>query len=203
MRTGQQGKSVASRSKDAIEKPVRTGRSRQRVKAELGLSPIIKNTAIIRYFSRGIVGELDMAESVRVLSGQVSAVQSGNLSGLEATLTAQVVALDAIFNEMARRAALNMGEHLGATETYLRLALKAQAQCRTAAQTLAEIKNPPQVAFVRQANIAHGPQQVNNGRSPGVTPPAPARGGISTIRPNELLVVDHEQRRSGGRGNRH
>jgi hypothetical protein len=36
------------------------------------------------------------------------AVQAGNLSGLEATLTAQAVALDAIFNEMARRAALNL-----------------------------------------------------------------------------------------------
>lgn len=50
-----------------------------------------------------------------------------------------------------------MGEYLNATDTYLRLALKAQAQCRATLQTLAEIKNPRPVAFVKQANIAHGP----------------------------------------------
>ena len=91
------------------------------------------------------------------------AVQAGNLSGLEATLTAQAVALNAIFNEMARRAALNMGEYIDATEVYLRLGLKAQAQCRATLQTLFEMKNPQPIAFVKQANIANGPQQVNNG----------------------------------------
>lgn len=100
-------------------------------------------------------------------------------------MTAQAVALDAIFTELARRAALNMGQHMGATETYMRLALKAQAQCRATLQTLAEIKNPQPVAFVKQANIAHGPQQVNNGPLPGVH--APARGKILDNQSNELL----------------
>jgi hypothetical protein len=36
-----------------------------------------------------------------------------------------------MFNELARRAALNMGEYLNATETYLRHEFKAQAQCRS------------------------------------------------------------------------
>jgi hypothetical protein len=76
---------------------------------------------------------------------------------------AQAVALDAIFNEMARRAALNMGEYINATEVYLRLGPKAQAQCRATLQTLFEMKNPQPIAFVKQANIANGPQQVNNG----------------------------------------
>ena len=55
-----------------------------------------------------------------------------------------------------------MGEHIEATEIYMRLALKAQSQCRSTLESLAKIKNPPQLAFVKQANIAHGPQQVNN-----------------------------------------
>ena len=33
-------------------------------------------------------------------------------------------------------------------------------------ETLAVIKNPQPVAFVRQANIANGPQQVNNAPAP-------------------------------------
>lgn len=73
------------------------------------------------------------------------------------------MALNAIFNELARRAANNMGTYLGTTETYLRLALKAQAQSRATVEALAEMKKPHSVAFVKQANIAHGPQQVNNG----------------------------------------
>jgi hypothetical protein len=40
--------------------------------------------------------------------------------------------------------------------------LKAQSQCRATPETLATIKNPP-VLFAKQANIATGPQQVNNG----------------------------------------
>jgi len=44
----------------------------------------------------------------------------------------------------------------------MRLALRAQSQCRATLETLAVIKNPTTVAYVRQANIANGPQQVNN-----------------------------------------
>jgi len=47
----------------------------------------------------------------------------------------------------------------------MRLAFKAQAQCRATVETLAEMKNPHPFAFVKQANIANGPQQVNNGAS--------------------------------------
>jgi hypothetical protein len=121
---------------------------------------------------------------------KTSAVHSGSLAGLEETLTAQAVALDAIFNEMARRAAANMGEYLTTTETYLRLGLKAQAQCRATLQTLFEMKNPQPVAFVKQANIANGPQQVNN----GVASPPPSHAEISVNPSNELLGLGHEQR---------
>ena len=72
------------------------------------------------------------------------------------------------------------------------LGLKAQAQCRATLQTLAEIKNPQPVAFVKQANIANGPQQVNNGRVP------PARAGIPADPSNELLGLSHEQRLDAG-----
>ncbi len=44
----------------------------------------------------------------------------------------------------------------------MRLALKAQNQTRTTLQTLAELKAPKQIAFVRQANIGNQ-VQVNNG----------------------------------------
>jgi hypothetical protein len=107
-------------------------------------------------------------------------------------LVAQAHTLEAIFHELAKRSALNMGEYVNAAETYMRLALKAQSQCRATIETLALIKNPSPVTFVRQANVAHGPQQVNNG-------PPPMSGEASRARelknqPNELLEQQHGER---------
>ena len=59
------------------------------------------------------------------------------------------------------------------SEAYMRMALKAQAQCRATVETLATIKNPS-VVFARQANIAQGPQQVNNAMMPAGEPLAGA-----------------------------
>ena len=44
----------------------------------------------------------------------------------------------------------------------MKLALKAQSQCRSTLQAISKIKNPTIIGYARQANIAHGHQQVNN-----------------------------------------
>ena len=67
---------------------------------------------------------------------------------------------------------MNMDEYIEATERYMRLALKAQGQCRATLETLAAIKNPP-VVFARQANFANGPQQVNNNPTRAEIPESP------------------------------
>lgn len=137
------------------------GKSQERQLAELGLSAPALNAITARTFTKGVAGEIDLTEAVLVMREKAGKVNIGDTSELEATLTAQAVSLDTIFNELARRAALNMGEYLQATESYMRLALKAQAQCARTIEVLATIKNPP-VVFAKQANIAHGHQQVNN-----------------------------------------
>ena len=86
-------------------------------------------------------------------------MQEGGLGEPEALLTAQAVTLNAIFTDLALKAANT--EYLDKFDRYLRLALKAQGQCRATIETLAEIKRPPTL-FAQQANVAHGPQQVNN-----------------------------------------
>jgi len=52
---------------------------------------------------------------------------------------------------MARRAAMNMNGNIQATETYMRMALKAQSQSRSTLETLSAVKNPP-IVFAKQAN---------------------------------------------------
>ena len=64
----------------------------------------------------------------------------------------------------------------------MKLALKAQNQCRMTLETLAAIKNPP-VIYARQANFANGPQQVNNGVIP--------HAAKNESAPNELFENKH------------
>jgi hypothetical protein len=128
--------------------------------AHTTLQPTVQAAATLMEYKS--FGEMSINTLVADLSKQCDLASQGDLARAEALLTAQAHTLDAIFNNLARRAAANMGEYMNATETYLRLALKAQGQCRATLETLAIIKNPQPVAFVRQANIAHGPQQVNN-----------------------------------------
>ncbi len=123
---------------------------------------------------------------VAALRQQCEATNSGSLTRGEATLTAQANTLNALFVELVQRAAMNFGQDLPRVDTYLRLALKAQGQCRTTWEAIAEIKNPRSVAFVKQANIANGPQQVNNG-SPEV-----ARAGKTENEQSKLSGANNE-----------
>lgn len=136
-------------------------------KAELSLSPIVSNAVTATEYAKGHWGEIDSVHAVGVIKDGADKAVSGDMSSMEATLAAQAFTLNAMFGELARRAKANMGENLHATETYLRLALKAQNQCRATIETLAEVKNPRSVAFVKQANFAQGHQQVNNGGQAG------------------------------------
>ncbi|WP_227791587.1 hypothetical protein [Burkholderia sp. BE17] len=129
---------------------------------------VIASTPIIRGASAGMTyaeqmfsNELRLNAYSEQLLKQAKSVQEGNLAGLEAMLTAQANTLDLMFNTLALKSA--QCDHMAKMESYLRLALKAQSQCRSTVEALAEIKNPRPVAFVKQANIANGPQQVNNG----------------------------------------
>ena len=93
------------------------------------------------------------------LREQAAVVNDGDLTQVEAMLMNHATALQSLFARLAER-----GMGCDAAEPFecnMRMALRAQAQCRATLETLANIKNPPTV-FARQANIAHGPQQVNN-----------------------------------------
>jgi hypothetical protein len=167
------------------------GNSRKCTVAELSLSPVVGGVLTSRAFTAGIAEVVELTESLAVMRDKACKVQAGDLSEAEIMLLAQAVTLDTIFNTLARRAATTMGTHFDATDTYLRLALKAQGQCRTTLETLAEIKNPRPVAFVKQANIAHGLQQVNNGVATECTL---AHAGNNIMPSNELLDGNNGER---------
>ena len=74
-------------------------------------------------------------------------------------LASQAVALDSMFAELARRAALNMGDHMDASERYGRLALRAQTNCRTTLEALAKLHQPREQT-VRHVHVNEGAQAV-------------------------------------------
>lgn len=135
-------------------------------------------------------GQMDTEALVLSLSESIKAVQAGDMSGPEAMLLGQATALQAIFMNFSRRALTQ--EYQSHLESFFRMALKAQNQCRMTLETLATLKNP-QVVFARQANINNGgQQQVNNGTMPTPAPPATRAAETATAK-NELLGVSDGQ----------
>jgi len=172
------------------------GQARTDAVASNVIRPTVSGAITAKAYGAKYGDELELAALIHALSEQAKQVHSGDLKRAETMLTVQAHTLDAIFNELAQRAALNMREYVNACETYLRLALKAQSQCRMTWETLAAIKNPQPVAFVRQANIAAGPQQVNNGI------PTTVRGGANAQEiestQNKLTGATNELRQDTG-----
>jgi hypothetical protein len=112
----------------------------------------------------GYVSKVDVTLLDVAMQKIINRVKSGDLSDMEAMLVGQATALQCVFSDLATRA-LNQ-KLMSHYQTHLTLALKAQAQSRATISALVELKFPKQVAFVKQANISSGAQQVNNGVTP-------------------------------------
>jgi hypothetical protein len=156
---------------------------------KLVVSPAIQSTVAIKSWGTAFAGEIDLAGLLTDLRERIEQVQGGDLKPVEAMLIGQAMALETLFTSLTRKAANQ--EYMANMQTYLSLALKAQAQCRATLEALAEIKNPRQVSIVKQANISGGHQQVNNAGPdfPAQYPPARARNADSLQ--NELLEAPH------------
>ena len=148
--------------------------------AAMTLHPTANAAAVIAEYGKPF-GDPSIDNLMDSLAVSVDALNKGSMKRCEAMLFGQAHVLQAIFTSLSRRA-INQ-DFMKNYETYLRLALKAQGQCRATLETLAAIKNPP-VIFAKQANFAHGPQQVNNGM-PSAMPHAREE---KTIQSNELLT---------------
>lgn len=156
---------------------------------ELVLWPEVQNAAALEAWSKQFGKEIDLAKLVEGLRSKAKTVSGGDMRPLEEMLYGQATTLQGMFTNLSRRAANQ--EYLKQFQAYMTLALKAQAQCRATLQALAEIKNPRPVQFVGQANIAQGPQQVNNGPAPA-PPRAPADKDANAQ--SKLLDAANEQR---------
>lgn len=168
-------------------------------------SAVFNATAVMAPLQKNLAGESATSDSLMLaVDEQVERVQAGDMSEVEAMLLSQAISLQTTYASLARKAAAQ--EYLKTYQVHMTLALKAQAQSRATLEALIELKHPRHPpTFVKQANIANGPQQVNQY---GATPPngefreqyaqAPARTENVETAPNKLLEASHENQ--GGIG---
>lgn len=149
-------------SADTLQLTVPPGKTERQVLTEGAMNPAINSAPALVAFLGTTWGSIGTTEAMQTLTAKAEAIHGGDLREAETALISQATVLQAMFLELTRRAGMNMGTHLDATETYMKLALKAQNQSRMTLETLAAIKNPP-VVYARQANFANGHQLVNNG----------------------------------------
>lgn len=153
--------------------------------SEVVITPELAALRVIQGAEKGsgFGGLIDVTAVGRQLREQAAAVNRGDLSQAEAMLMNQATALQSLFARLAER---GMGSNrMSVFEANMRMALRAQSQCRATLETLAAIKNPP-VVFARQANIAAGHQQINNGAA------APSQARESETEQIQLSEGTHE-----------
>ena len=151
--------------------------------AEFNSKSEFLSTAVKESFDIGLGDNFDFQANMRVLESATKQIKSGDLSRVEEMYISQAMALEVMFSSLARRAKAQ--DKLLQYEAHMRLALKAQNQCRATLQALVQLKQPSQTTFVKQANIAQGHQQVNNLAEKNITPQ------------NELLRDSHAKLDNG------
>ena len=102
----------------------------------------------------------DVNALTKILGQQTADVIDGSMVRPESMLLAQAHTLDALFNSLVMKGLDQT--HTPHYEAFMKLAFKAQSQCRSTLQSLSDIKNPS-VVYAKQANITNGNQQINNG----------------------------------------
>ena len=155
--------------------------------AWVAVSPETNAAMVIDAYQANIAGnDVNLMALIEALRKSTDQSKVGDLSQLEAMLIGQATALQTIFTSLAKRAHhQTLQAHF---EAFLGLALKAQAQSRATISALVDLKYPRQATFVKQANIANGPQQVNNA----------THAKQLESRPNELLEdASHERLDTG------
>jgi len=154
------------------------GKSDEQATAEAALNSAINAAIVADAYQGNIMGDdVELDALVGTLRASMDKSAAGDLSGLEAMLIGQATALQTIFVSLANRA--QQQQYQRNLEAFLALALKAQSQSRATIQAVIDLKYPRQATFVRQANIAHGPQQVNN--------------AMGTALPGESLELEPKQ----------
>jgi hypothetical protein len=104
-------------------------------------------------------GRPPIADTAALIREWATDIGSGDLALVSRMLTAQAISLDAMFGELGRRSADNLGQYIDPAERYMRLALKAQSNCRATLEALAKL-HLPREQTVKHVHVNSGGQAI-------------------------------------------
>jgi hypothetical protein len=149
--------------KNAITLNAKTDAEKTKRLGELAVSAKVLNAALAKPLIDSVIDDISLANISEGINQQIDEVKAGDMTSIEAMLVSQANSLQMMFVSLGRSAMNQTG--LPQYTAKFNLALKAQAQSRATIQALIELKYPKQTNFVKQANIANGHQQINNGQA--------------------------------------
>ena len=139
------------------------GETREVMMARVMLGPNTRHGIIGSTFAGYAIANGDdrppLMECIKHVGAIGDRAAVGDIAFASRMLAAQAVTLDTMFTELARRAALNMGEYINAAERYARLALKAQGNSRATLEALAKLHQPREQT-VRHVHVNQGGQAI-------------------------------------------
>jgi hypothetical protein len=148
---------------NAIYEQAREGETESQAMARALLNPCTHHAVTAMAFtcskmekSVKLPPSMDFVDHVKA---EAARVESGDIAIVSKMLTAQAVALDAMFSEFSRRAVMNMGQYIDAAERFSRLAFKAQSNCRTTLEAVAKLHQPREQT-VRHVHVNEGGQAI-------------------------------------------
>ena len=154
---------TSDKRNDALKVPKKEDETEALAMARAIIEPDFRHAMTISQVLKAVLGESEhmpgLSDFADVAKDIASAAEKGDLAFASRMLATQAVTLDTIFVEMARRMAINMREYLGATETFGRIAMKAQAQSRATLEALAKLHQPREQT-VRHVHVNEGGQAV-------------------------------------------
>ena len=140
----------------------RDGETHGRTLARTLLDPVSRHASLSSAYADQLFGgdvQPSITETANLLGDELVKAVGGDITMAIRILASQAISLDAMFTELARRSAANMGQHLDAMERYMRLALKAQSASRSTLETLARLHQPREQT-VRHLHVNDGGQAV-------------------------------------------
>jgi hypothetical protein len=146
---------------DTLELTQEAGKTEGQLFARAVIDPTVRHASTAAFFASQSfgTGRPSMMASAEVLAKEISKVEAGDIGLASRLLASQAVTLDALFIELARRSGSNMGDYPQAMERYMRLALKAQSNCRATLEAMAKLHQPREQT-VRHVHVNEGGQAV-------------------------------------------
>jgi len=127
--------------------------------AQLAVSPEMSSQRVVAASegNKGLEEHLDIPQLMAVLKAESARLSEGKSEDVGPILANQALALQSLFARLTERALSH--SHVSNIEAFMRLALRAQNQCRATLETLSSFNKAPTV-FAQQANVATN-QQIN------------------------------------------